>query len=368
MSAPLVSIIIPCYNAEKFIRRTIASVLRNSYRPIEILVVDDGSKDGSLELARSLAARHPEVSVFHKENGGVSSARNFGIKRAKGDYIALLDADDLFYPDCVAKRMQAFITEDEPDLLGVYCPAALVDEKGIPLMQAPFFSPYLPNDRFYYSSSPHCVFIPSIAILKKSKMLECGLFDETICPAEDYDLWHRMLRRGGYFRIVRSCLVGWVQHKDSATHKQILHHQRRVKKVVKKMFDPDPATTVTEYQKSYGDMFFHQTLSGNAFNSAIMAVTSGHLDVACEITKDISYFFLERLEPKSFEYEIRAAASRSLCKSETLWLSEIWPGIRGHVCTYFEFLQRRYDAELPTLKRALELLEKEPDLELAVKK
>jgi glycosyltransferase involved in cell wall biosynthesis len=94
MSAPLVSVVIPCYNAAKFIKRTIASVLRNTYRPLEIVVVDDGSKDDSLTVARALEARHPEVRVFSKPNGGVSSARNYGIKQTDAEYIAFLDADD----------------------------------------------------------------------------------------------------------------------------------------------------------------------------------------------------------------------------------------------------------------------------------
>lgn len=366
MSA-LVSVIIPCYNAGKFLKRTIASILRNTYRPLEIIIVDDGSKDDSLAVAQALAERYPEVRVFQKENGGVSSARNFGLRQTDAEYIAFLDADDLYYPDSLSKRMQIFNEEDEPDLLGVYCPLLIVDERGTPLMRDPIYNPWLPNDRLYYSVSSLCAFNPSNAILKKSKMLECGYFDETICPAEDYDLWHKMLRRGGYFRIVRDCLVGWVQHENSATHKQILHHQKKVKDAVKRLFEPDTTTTIPEYRQSYGDMMYYQTLSQNAFDSAIMAVVSGHLDVACEITKDVSYFFLERMEARSYEIVIRISASRSLCKSESVWATEIWPQIRGHVCTYFEFLQRFYEADLPCLKSALKLLDKQPNLSLSAK-
>ncbi|MEJ0001288.1 MAG: glycosyltransferase family A protein [Verrucomicrobiota bacterium] len=182
MSAPLVSIVIPCFNQGRFVKRTIASILRNSYRPVEIIVVDDGSKDDSAAVVQAMQGRFPEVNLQLKENGGVSSARNYGIQKAQAELIAFLDADDLFYPDTLSKRMEVLIEEDEPDLLGVFCPVVVVNEKGDPLMRTPLFKPRLPNDRLYYSTTPHCPFIPSSAIVKKSKMLACGLFDETICP------------------------------------------------------------------------------------------------------------------------------------------------------------------------------------------
>jgi glycosyltransferase involved in cell wall biosynthesis len=357
MSAPLVSVVIPCYNAGKFIKRTISSILRNAYRPLEIVVVDDGSTDDSLAVVQALAARFPEVRVFAKENGGVSSARNFGIREAQSEYIAFLDADDLYYPDSLAKRMRVFIEEDEPALIGVYCPLLVVDDKGAPLMRAPLYNPWLPNDRFYYSVSAACVCNPSNVIVKKSKMIECGLFDETICPAEDYDLWHKMLRRGGYFRIVRDCLVGWVQHENSATHKQILHHQRQVKVAVQRLYAPDPAAPIPEYQGGYGGIGFHQTLSQHSFDSALMAVVSGHLEVAAEITRDIAPFFIEKLEASGLEIGIRISASRAHCLPETAWAVEIWPRIRGHVTTYFAHLHTAHHADRATLGRALAALE-----------
>ncbi|HEX4139515.1 MAG TPA: hypothetical protein VHY09_04160, partial [Candidatus Methylacidiphilales bacterium] len=227
------------------------------------------------------------------------------------------------------------------------------------IFQRALFSPTLPNDRFYYSASPQCVSIPSSFILKKAKVLECGLFDETVCPAEDFEFWHRMLRRGGYFRIVRTCAVGWVQHKNSATHNQILHHQKRVKTVIKRMFEPDSASTIPEYRQSYGDMIYHQTLSANAFNSAMMAAVSGHLDVAKEITRDVSYFYLQKQDARFYELEARLTGGRSMCLPESAWVSEIWPAVRDRVREYFEFLEKHYKRKLPPIHEALTALEKE---------
>lgn len=363
MSAPLVSIVIPCYNQGKFIRRTLVSVLQNKYRPMEILVVDDGSTDDSAAVVQAMQAKFPEVKLLQKPNGGVSSARNFGVEKAASEFIAFLDGDDLLYPDTISKRMEIFIKEDEHDLAGVFCGAAVVDEKGNPLMSRPLFKPKLPNDRLSYSIQPQCAFIPSGVIAKKSKMLECGLFDETICPAEDFDLWQKMLRRGGYFRFMRDCLVGWVQHEQSASHSQIVRHHEQNKRVLGRIFDPAPEAPIAEYREGYGKTYYHSTVSETACYSALLAVVSGEMEAAFELTKDISYFFIQKVGVRYIETNIRICACRALCKSETVWLSEIWPEVRDRVCVYFEFLERHYRTEIPILKHALEQLEKEPDAE-----
>lgn len=88
------SVIVPVYNAESFIERCVNSLTNQSYKNLEILLVDDGSRDNSLEKCRELAEKDARIKVFHKENGGASSARNFGLKQATGDYIGFCDADD----------------------------------------------------------------------------------------------------------------------------------------------------------------------------------------------------------------------------------------------------------------------------------
>ena len=98
------SIVIPLYNKEKAIVATLQSVLAQTYTDYEIIVVDDGSKDNSLKVAKSV--NDSRINVIHKENGGVSSARNRGIREAKGDYIALLDGDDLWKPTFLEEQVK----------------------------------------------------------------------------------------------------------------------------------------------------------------------------------------------------------------------------------------------------------------------
>lgn len=97
----LVSIIIPLYNKEKAIKNTVLSVLKQTYADIEIVIVDDGSTDNSREIVEKLAETDDRIFLYHKENGGVSSARNYGLKMARGKWVTFLDADDELMPDNV---------------------------------------------------------------------------------------------------------------------------------------------------------------------------------------------------------------------------------------------------------------------------
>ena len=90
----LVSIIIPAYNCEKYISKCINSVVNQTYKNIEIIIIDDGSKDNSSVLCDEYAKEYNFITVIHKENGGLSDARNYGLKNAKGKYIFFIDSDD----------------------------------------------------------------------------------------------------------------------------------------------------------------------------------------------------------------------------------------------------------------------------------
>ena len=96
---PLVSIIVPVYNIMEYLPRCVESLRNQTYETIEILLVDDGSTDGTGALCDRLAAEDSRIRVFHKENGGSSSARNLGIAQAKGEYLGFVDSDDYVEPD-----------------------------------------------------------------------------------------------------------------------------------------------------------------------------------------------------------------------------------------------------------------------------
>lgn len=95
----MISVIVPIYNAEKYLKTTIGSILNQTYKDFELLLVDDGSTDSSLQICKELSQKDSRIRILHKSNGGVSSARNYGLRNAKGEYITFCDNDDYFYPD-----------------------------------------------------------------------------------------------------------------------------------------------------------------------------------------------------------------------------------------------------------------------------
>ena len=125
MSNPLVSVIIPTYNRTDYLDLTIQSVINQSYNNIEIIVVDDGSK---VNYAEAICNQFTNCSYYYKPNGGLASARNYGVSIAKGDYIAFLDDDDFWRLDKLEKQVAILNNNSSVDC--VHSSAAVVDEKG----------------------------------------------------------------------------------------------------------------------------------------------------------------------------------------------------------------------------------------------
>lgn len=113
---PKISIIIPVYNVERYIRECLDSIICQTFSDFEVLLIDDGSPDKSGDICDEYAAKDPRFRVFHKPNGGVSSARNLGLENAQGEWVLFVDADDVIYNDCLEKCYN-IATEDNLDLL-----------------------------------------------------------------------------------------------------------------------------------------------------------------------------------------------------------------------------------------------------------
>lgn len=126
---PLVSVVIPAFNAEATLRQTLRSVAAQDYPRLEILIVDDGSTDSTAAIAASFCAAEPRARLLRKENGGVASARNHGIAQARGDYVAPIDADDLWHPAKISRQVAAALRAPQPPGF-VYCWFRDIDEAG----------------------------------------------------------------------------------------------------------------------------------------------------------------------------------------------------------------------------------------------
>ena len=185
-NTPPVSAIIPCFNAEAFLAETLASVCGQTYAALEILVVDDGSKDRTAEIAREFAARDQRVRLVQKPNGGLSSARNFGLDHATGKYVAFVDGDDLWAPAKIEKHV-AHLESDET--VGVsYSATQFIDTAGAKLHRR---FPKMRNLSEYDLFCRNPVTTGSTAVFRR-EIFAHHRFDETLFGYEDVDCWLRI--------------------------------------------------------------------------------------------------------------------------------------------------------------------------------
>jgi glycosyltransferase involved in cell wall biosynthesis len=191
---PLVSIIIPNYNHARFLGDAIRSVLAQTYRPLEIIVVDDGSTDHSGEVAAGFG---DQIRYIYQTNAGLSAARNTGLRAAKGSLIGLLDADDMYEPNFLETLVAAL--QADPSADGVYCGYRFVDEANRPLPQIE--NRPIPSADLYAALLDGNFFVPESVFLRRRVYDEVGFFDESLRACEDWDVW---LRAASKFRIIHA--------------------------------------------------------------------------------------------------------------------------------------------------------------------
>jgi glycosyltransferase involved in cell wall biosynthesis len=202
MNNPLVSVIIPAYNAEAYISEALESVFAQTYRPFEIIVVDDGSTDKTAEIvknyqtSKTTKTNETNLIYIYQSNSGPSKARNEGMKVAKGDYIAFLDADDLWTPMKLEKQVNYMLSNREVFL--VFGDMMIFNEQGVVVESTFKKNGYPECDRRgkvlnAFERLIERNYIPSGTVLLKRDCFEkVGYFDENIRHGEDYDLWLRI--------------------------------------------------------------------------------------------------------------------------------------------------------------------------------
>lgn len=198
------SVVIPLYNKAQSITATLNSVLAQSFEDFEIILVNDGSTDDSLTVAKKI--RDPRIRIIEKENGGVSSARNRGIREAKYGWIAFLDGDDLWRQDhleTLSKMIKSF-PQDK-----VFCTSFLYSNKDITKKGSNEIE--IIEDYFIEAKKSH-FFWTSIVAINKRVFSELGDFKEFVSRGEDLELWARIGRK---HRIIRSRKITGIYVQES---------------------------------------------------------------------------------------------------------------------------------------------------------
>lgn len=184
---PLVSVIIPAYNSAAYTVETVESVLAQTYRNFEVIVVDDGSTDHTREALAPYADR---IHYLYKSNGGACSARNEGIRHAKGEYIACLDCDDLWLPDKLEYSLP--VLEQNPDMGFVFSLCYTIDSVG--KITGEVHYTFELEQAYLGLLMQNFVMAPTV-VMRRSCLEQVGLFDESIFIPADWDLWLRLAHR-----------------------------------------------------------------------------------------------------------------------------------------------------------------------------
>jgi len=236
----LVSVIIPNFNYGRYISQAIDSVLAQDYKEIEIIVVDDGSTDNSLEV---LSLFGTQITLIKNSNWGAPIARNFGLMCASGDLIAYLDADDYWLPTKISTQV-ALLEETNVDL--VYCQMKVLNEIGLntPHSRRPksgnFKGDYLKNP----TSTP---FAPSAVLMTRRLVALAGIWDSSMkSPSEDFDYFRRCAKYT-YFTASEEALVIHRDHPMSLTSSSLEKYFLDNQLAVRKMFS-DEYPEISVYQ------------------------------------------------------------------------------------------------------------------------
>lgn len=210
---PLVSVIMPAYNAEKYIIQSIESVLAQSFSDFELIIIDDCSTDNTFDIVSSLAERDSRIKCFKSDiNSGVAKVRNRGISLSKGVWVALIDSDDLWLPEKLSRQID-IANKEQADV--VYCSYSMVDEMGAKVCED-FIVPDKTDFEYMLIKS---VFSCSTVLIRKS-VFENHLFSDKIYH-EDYALWMDILKDGCKAVGDTEVLAQYRMHKGSRSSGKI---------------------------------------------------------------------------------------------------------------------------------------------------
>lgn len=225
MYKPLVSIIIPVYNGGNYLSKAIESGLLQTYENIEIIVINDGSNDGGATEEIALSYIH-KIRYYSKENGGVSSALNFGIKKMRGEWFSWLSHDDLYTKDKIERQIIEVNREMKNkgksviDKYIVLSNSVLIDANGKKIKNSPSFNSGVYSGQEMFNAALKGFSINGCSLLLPRKCFDdVGYFDITLRYIQDYDLWYKLMIKRYEFHCIGHQSVKMRVHKDQVTAK-----------------------------------------------------------------------------------------------------------------------------------------------------
>src|SRR5919202_2122484 len=248
---PLISVVIPVYNGEKTIKETIESVLNQTFSDFELIVINDGSQDSTLEIVSGI--QDPRLKVFSFTNAGLSASRNRGVSQATGEYISFLDADDLWTPDKLESQLKAL--QANPQAAVAYSWTDYIDESNQFLRQGGritvngnIYANLLMTDLLENGSNP---------LICKQTLAEVGGFDESLKAAEDWDMWLRIAARY-HFVVVPSPQILYRQSSQSMSS-NVSKQEAECLKVLERAYKQAPESLQHLKKRSLANLYKYLT-------------------------------------------------------------------------------------------------------------
>ena len=226
-----ISVVIPTFNRRQTIGRSIDSVLNQTLFPSEIIVVDDGSTDGTCDYIQS---NFPSIKLLHQPNKGVSSARNMGIRSSNSDWVALLDSDDEWFRQKLEKQVMTL--SQSPDIKFCHTEEIWI-RNGVRVNQMKKHQKY--GGHIFYKCLDMCRISPSSVLFHQSILDDVGYFDKDLKVCEDYDLWLRITAKFPVLYIDESLIKKYGGHEDQLSRVKDGIESHRIKvleKLIMKKF------------------------------------------------------------------------------------------------------------------------------------
>jgi glycosyltransferase involved in cell wall biosynthesis len=244
MSLPLVSVIIPTYNRSSLLLEALDSVFKQTFPDFELIVIDDGSIDGT---AKALTPYKDRIVYNFQNNQGVSAARNRGIRMARGPWIAFLDSDDLWLPEKLESQIRFF---------SQYPEALICQTEEIWIRHGRRVNPLKKHRKYsgniFAPSLRLCLVSPSAVMIKKDLFEQVGFFDETLPACEDYDLWLRISARFPIFLIEPPLVIKRGGHPDQLSRTTRALDRFRIRALVKIL--NSGRLTVSQYDLAFQEL------------------------------------------------------------------------------------------------------------------
>ncbi|MEH1827689.1 MAG: glycosyltransferase family 2 protein [Nostoc sp.] len=286
--APLVSVIVPAYNADTFIERTLNSILTQTYTNIEVLVVDDGSQDRTAEIVKSFVEKDNRVILLKQKNAGVAAARNLAIQKSRGEYIAPIDADDIWYTQKLEKQVQSMLEADQCVGL-VYAWSVSIDENDaiMGIIDIEHYRNFLAVEGTVYPALAYTNFIgnASVPLIRRNCFEQVGFYNcelkaQNAQGCEDWDISLRIAEHY-QFRVVREFLIGYRQVRGSMSRNYI-SMGRSYNLFLSQFRQRHPEIPSWMYNYSASNFYFYLSgcsqLCGDYWNSLILLYKGIKLD------------------------------------------------------------------------------------------